>query len=128
MRFYSFRMTTVSCLKGIYLIIAGLCEFLLSMTRQASKRRRMGEQHFQTMQLSLLHTEDIGYSGRMSSWHQFNYISCYKRVVTHGQQQYVVTYYMHKTTPANVYTSYVPCNYEHLLTGPFSCHNMNNQQ
>ena len=26
------------------------------------------------------------------------------RVVTHGQQQYVVTYYMHKTTPANVYT------------------------
>ena len=29
-----------------------------------------------------------------------------KRVVTHGQQQYVATYYMHKTTPANVYTSY----------------------
>ena len=27
-----------------------------------------------------------------------------QRVVTHGQQQYVVTYSMHKTTPANVYT------------------------
>ena len=51
-----------------------------------------------------------------------------KRVVTHGQQQYIVTYSMHKTTPANVYTSYVPCNCEHLLTGPSSCHNMDNQQ
>ena len=59
---------------------------------------------------------------------RFSALQADKRVVTHGQQQYVVTYYMHKTTPANVYTSYVPRNCEHLLTGPSSCHNMNNQQ
>ena len=51
-----------------------------------------------------------------------------KRVVTHGQQQYVFTYSTHKTSMPNIYFLYVPYNYGHLRVVLSSCHNMDSQQ
>ena len=68
---------------------------------------------------------------RSSDWWQRSTLMFIRRVqlvVTHGQQQYVVTYSTHKTTMPSVYFLYVPYNCGHLWVVLSSCHNMDSQQ